>query len=133
VTQRQYFLRPSQQVTQIYEYCLAEAAERFDVTLHGWVAMSNHQHVVFTDEHGNYPAFLGHLDKMIAKAMNARLGRWENFWAAEQPNVVHLVQAPDRFDKLLYLLMNPVLLEPRSGLLVCSDLSWIARRVYRFF
>jgi len=108
VTQRQFFLRPDAQVERIYQYCLAEAAARYQISLHGWVAMSNHQHVVFTDNLGNYPAFLAHLDKMIAKVMNARLGRWENFWAAEQPNVVHLVEARDRFDKLVYLLMNPV-------------------------
>ena len=45
---------------------------------------------------------------MIAKAMNARLGRWENFWATEQPNAVYLVEAADRFAKLVYLLANPV-------------------------
>jgi len=108
VTQRQFFLRPDAEVERIYQYCLAEAAARYEISLHGWVAMSNHQHVVFTDKLGNYPAFLAHLDKMIAKAMNARLGRWENFWSTEQPSVVHLVEAYDRFDKLVYLLMNPV-------------------------
>src|SRR5207244_8768355 len=39
---------------------------------------------------------------------NARLGRWENFWATEQPNAVFLVEDDDRFAKLVYLLANPV-------------------------
>jgi putative transposase len=107
-TQRQFLLRPDPVVEQIYVYCLAEAAQRFDVSLHGFVAMSNHQHVVLRDNHGNYPEFLAHLNKMIAKAMNARHGRWENFWAAEQCNVVLLVDAADRLAKLLYVLANPV-------------------------
>jgi hypothetical protein len=45
---------------------------------------------------------------MVAKSINALRGRWENFWATEQPNAVYLVGAEDRFDKLVYLLANPV-------------------------
>jgi hypothetical protein len=70
--------------------------------------MSNHQHIVVRDNHANFPAFLAHLHKMISKAMNALRGRWENFWATEQPNAVYLVEPADRFAKLVYLLANPV-------------------------
>lgn len=107
-TQRQFLMRPDKHVEQIFLYCLGEAAERFDVTLHAWVAMSNHQHLIIRDNKGNYPAFLAHLNKMLAKALNAHWGRWENLWATEQPNAVLLVDARDRFDKLIYLLANPV-------------------------
>jgi hypothetical protein len=106
-TQRQLLLRPHPHVEQIYLYCLAEAALRYDITLHGFIAMSNHQHIVIRDNHANFPKFLAHLDKMIAKAMNAHLGRWENFWATEQPNAVYLVEPADRLAKLVYLLANP--------------------------
>ncbi|HVJ89580.1 MAG TPA: hypothetical protein VM580_07225 [Labilithrix sp.] len=107
-TQRQLLLRPDPQVEQIYLYCLGEAAQRYDIALHAFIAMSNHQHLLIRDNHGNFPEFLAHLNKLIAKAMNARLGRWENFWATEQPNAVYLVEHTDRFAKLVYLLANPV-------------------------
>lgn len=107
-TQRQYLLRPDARVDRIYRYCLGEAVARYGITLHAFVAMSNHQHLIVRDNHGNFPAFLGHLNKMIAKALNAHWRRFENFWATEQPNAVHLVDAQDRFDKLIYLLANPV-------------------------
>lgn len=107
-TQRQMLLRPEPLVEQIYLYCLGEAAQRYDVTIHGFVAMSNHQHLVVRDNQANFPEFLAHLHKMISKAMNSLRGRWENFWAAEQPNAVYLVEPADRFDKLVYLLANPV-------------------------
>jgi REP element-mobilizing transposase RayT len=107
-TQRQHLLRPEPMVEQIYLYCLGDAAERYDITLHGFVAMSNHQHLVVRDNHGNFPEFLAHFHKMVAKAVNALRGRWENLWATEQPSAVHLVEAGDRFDKLVYLLANPV-------------------------
>ena len=70
--------------------------------------MSNHHHLLIRDEHGNYPEFLAHLHKMIAKAMNAYLGRKENFWSSEQPSVVPVIEASDLFAKLLYILANPV-------------------------
>jgi REP element-mobilizing transposase RayT len=107
-TQRQMLLRPDPEVERIYLYCLGEAVARFKTTLHAFIAMSNHQHIIVRDNLGNFPDFLAHLNKMIAKVMNARLGRWENFWATEQANAVYLVEPADRFDKLVYLLANPV-------------------------
>jgi hypothetical protein len=107
-TQRQMLLRPDPKVDAIYLYCLAEAVQRFGVTLFAFVAMSNHQHLIVRDNLANFPEFLAHFHKMVAKAMNALLGRSENFWATEQPNAVHLVEAEDRFRKLVYLLANPV-------------------------
>ena len=107
-TQRQHLLRPDARVEQIYLYCLAEACDRYKITLHGFIAMSNHQHLLVRDNLGNYPEFFAHFHKMTAKALNARWGRWENLWATEQPNAVYLVEAQDRFDKLIYLLCNPV-------------------------
>lgn len=107
-TQRQFLLRPEPLVEQIYLYCLGEAAQRYEITLHGYIAMSNHQHLVARDNRGNFPEFLAHLHKMIAKAMNRHRDRWENFWATEQPNAVYLVEPCDRFAKLVYLLANPV-------------------------
>jgi len=89
-------------------YCLGEAAARFGITLHGWIAMSNHQHLLVRDNNGNFPEFLAHFHKMVAKVVNAYRGRWENLWATEQPSAVYLVTAEDAFGKLVYLLTNPV-------------------------
>jgi hypothetical protein len=41
-TQRQFLLRPDDKVNQALEYCLAEAAMRFGVTVLWFMAMSNH-------------------------------------------------------------------------------------------
>ena len=107
-TQRQFLLRPDDYVEQIYLYCLGEAVLRYDISLLGFIAMSNHQHILIRDNHANFPAFIAHLNKMISKAVNALRGRWENLWATEQPNAVYLVDAEARFAKLVYLLANPV-------------------------
>lgn len=107
-TQRQMLLRPAAAVEQIYLYCLGEASTRYQVTVHAFVAMSNHQHVLVRDNLGNFPEFLAHFHKLVAKAMNARLDRRENFWSAEQPSAVYVVGPEDRFAKLVYVLANPV-------------------------
>lgn len=107
-TQRQFLLQPDDEVVQVFNYCLGEAAQRYRVTLLGWLAMSNHEHLLVRDNEGNLPEFMAHLHKMISKALNDHWIRQENFWAAEQPNIVYTVGPGDQFDKLIYVLANPV-------------------------
>src|SRR5437868_9466258 len=81
---RLMLLAPNADVEQIYLYCLADAARRTNVELNAWAAMSNHHHVIVFDRDGRLPEFLHHAHVMMAKALNALRGRWENFWSAEQ-------------------------------------------------
>lgn len=105
---RQFFLRPDDNVNALYEYLLAEAAERFHITLHAFIAMSNHQHVLFRDNDGNFPEFLRHLDAMIAIMLLRYWGMTEYFWSSAQANVVHCVEADDRFREFLYVHTNAI-------------------------
>ena len=105
-TQRSYLLRPDEMTTEIFEYCLAEAAHMARVQLVAWLAMSNHYHAVVHDPEG-----LGRprqFHKMVAKALNARWGRWENLWSSEETCVTHSPTAADIFEKVVYVLANPV-------------------------
>jgi putative transposase len=106
--QRAYLLRPDPETNAIFEYCLAEAAARHGIGLIAWQAMSNHYHAVVHDPKGRLPAFLEHFHKMVAKAMNVRWGRWENFWSSEETCVTRLISNNDIFEKVLYVLCNPV-------------------------
>lgn len=72
------------------------------------MAMSNHHHTVFFDRHGNFPAFIHRFHELFAKCQNALRGRWENFWSATEPGVVHLVDREDVIRKLVYTATNPV-------------------------
>ncbi len=107
-TQRQFLLRPDAYVTQAFLYCLGAAAERYGISVHGWIAMSNHEHLLVRDNRGNLPEFLAYFHKLIAKTLNVHWDRAENFWAAEQPSAVYLPTRTTRFEKLIYLLVNPV-------------------------
>lgn len=107
-TQRQFLLRPGEHTNAIIAYCLAEAAERFGIELIAWCVMSNHYHAVVYDEHARLPAFIEHLHKMIARVLNHHWGRRENLWSSEPTSLVYLPTAEAVFEKVCYVLANPV-------------------------
>ena len=125
-TQRQFLLRPSKLVNQIFLYCLALAVARTGVVVHAFVVLSNHHHAVVTDPEGRLPEFLAYLHKYVSKCINASLGRWENLWASEQTSVVRLEDDEDIIDKMVYTLTNPV-----AAGLVKRGSHWPGLRMFR--
>ncbi len=108
IAQRMFLLRPSDEINAILEYCLAEAADRFNVKVIAFMVMSNHYHAVVYDPDAKLPAFIERFHKMVSKAVNRHHKRWENLWSTEETCVTHLVTLDDVFDKVVYVLMNPV-------------------------
>src|SRR5262249_32043537 len=106
--QRMFLLRPDPIVSAIFLYCLAYAANKTGIDVHGFVQMSNHWHGVVTDPQARLPEFLRIFHRLTACALNAVHGRVENFWAAEAPSVVRLDHPDDVLDKLAYMAANPV-------------------------
>ena len=108
-TQRQYLLRPDTETNNVFVYCLAEAAQRFQIELIASQQMSNHHHTNLFDRHGRIVEFTEHFHKMLAKCQNALRGRWENLWSSDPPCIVQLVNRADVIDKVVYVAANPVL------------------------
>lgn len=106
-TQREFLLKPSALTNHIIKFVLAVAAERYGVLLHAICVMSNHWHMVLTDPRANLPEFSRVLDGIVAKALNALYGRWENFWAPSSYSAVSLVSPEDIVEKVAYTLANP--------------------------
>jgi putative transposase len=106
--ERRFFLRPSRTTNDILLYVLAVASQRFDVRVHAFCVLSNHVHLVLTDPHARLPSFLQFLDALVARAVNASLGRWEAFWAPDSYSAVRLLSPADVVDKAAYVLANPV-------------------------
>jgi len=117
--QRQFLLRPSRATNQTFLYLLALAAARYRVRVHAFCVLSNHVHMVLTDPDANLPAFHQFLDALVARAVNASLGRWEAFWAPDTYSAVRLVSPADIVEKAAYVLANPV----EAGL-VASGSAW---------
>lgn len=106
-TQRQFLLKPSRRTNQLVRYCLAVAAVKTGVLLHAVCFMSNHWHGVVTDPFARLPEFLEHFHRLLAKAQNASLGRWENLWSSDKTSVVLLVSDDDVLEKMAYTIANP--------------------------
>jgi len=106
--QRQLLLRPDREVNQIFRFCLAHAAQRFEIRLHAYCMLSNHYHLVATDTLGNLPEFMHWLNEYVAKCVNAKLGRWESFWSPGSYSAVQLGDENDLLAKMLYVYLNPV-------------------------
>jgi putative transposase len=107
-SERRFFMKPDRETTNAFVYCLAFAAQRTEVEVLFYLAMSNHYHAGVRDKAGRLPEFLECFHKLFAKHQNALRGRWENFWAPEQTSVVELVREEDILDKMVYTLTNPV-------------------------
>ncbi len=105
---RRFLLRPGKVTTQVLGYLLATAAALFGIQVHAYCAMSNHLHLVVTDPNASLPEFLRHLDGLAAKAINALYGRKGYFWDEEEFNATLLDSPEDVFDRLVYVLANPV-------------------------
>src|SRR5690242_20101252 len=105
---RQLLLRPSAITNSIFRYVLAVAARRFGMRVHAYCVLSNHFHLIVTDPDARLPAFEQYLDSLVARAMNATLGRWESFWAPSSYSAVALSSPSDILDKAAYVLANPV-------------------------
>jgi REP element-mobilizing transposase RayT len=117
--QRQFLLRPSKATNDTFLYVLALAARRFDVQVHAFCVLSNHVHLVVTDPRARLPAFEQLLDALVARAVNASLGRWEAFWAPNTYSAVKLESPGDVVEKTAYVLANPV-----AAGLVAAGSAW---------
>jgi hypothetical protein len=101
-------LRPHKETNNAFIYCLAVAAQKYEIDVIDFIQMSNHLHDAIFDRHGNGPAFYEHFHKLLAKCMNATLGRWENFFSSQQVNVIRLETREALIRKLVYVATNPV-------------------------
>jgi putative transposase len=105
---RMFLLRPSAVVEHVFSYCLAQAATRHGIEVHGFCVLSNHFHIVCTDVRGELPKFMEWLDGVVARALNVHYGRSESFWAPGSYSAVTLGDRDAILDKIAYTITNPV-------------------------
>ncbi len=107
-SQRQFLLAPSPEVNEVFRYCLAVAASRFGILVHAVAVLSNHYHVIASDPDGELPRFMHLLNLLVAKAMNVKHKRGENFWSNAPYSAVRLGNSDSVLDKIVYTLANPI-------------------------
>jgi REP element-mobilizing transposase RayT len=102
-------LRPCALTDAIFLYVLAAASRIHGIEVHAFCVLSNHYHLLVTDPQARLPAFMQYLDSLVARAVNATLGRWEGFWSSDNSySAVTPVAPEDIVRKTAYVLANPV-------------------------
>ena len=105
---RLFLLVPSKFLNHLFKFCLGYAASKFGIKVHLAVVLSNHYHLIVSDPHGLLPKFCHLLNSLLARVLNAYLGRSETFWAPGSYSAVALETPEDFYEKAGYLLANPV-------------------------
>ena len=96
-------------MAQIFWYCLAFAANEYNVTVHAALLMSTHPHYDVTDNDGNLPDFRRRFHRLLAMCTK-RFRGWSEEVFNKAPTGEHELLTPEAMVKsLAYLIANPVL------------------------
>lgn len=104
--QRMFLLLPTPQTRNILGYSLAYALARTSIEVHEFTFLSNHYHLVLSDPLGELPVLMREFNSLVARSLNASLGRWEAVWASEPYCAPELLDGEDVFAKCVYTLTN---------------------------
>jgi len=107
-SERRFFLKPSKAVNEIVRYALAVAAAETGVELYAAMVEANHLHLVVGDPEAELSEFMQRFDQLVARALNARYGRGENFWSSGKFSNAEIHDEETLIRKLLYAYTNPV-------------------------
>lgn len=115
------FFTPDAKAGQIHNlvgYCLAHAANKYNIRVHACVFMSNHYHADVTDPDGNIVAFKQLFHSMLARGINALRGRFETVWNRDKAcDTRRPTKDAKAMRDLVYTLTNPV----KDGLVKWGD------------
>lgn len=71
---RQHRFAPSDKVVESIRFIFWHCAEQFEMSIHETVWMSNHAHICLTDNKGELPKFMGKMNSLISRQLNAIRG-----------------------------------------------------------
>lgn len=105
---REFRLRPCEKTNAIVRYVVAVVRERTGIELICLTVMGNHWHICLSDPEGRICDFTRDCHSLIARAVNAAHGDFENLWSTEQTSHVTCTEPSDMIAKIAYVMANPV-------------------------
>lgn len=96
----------SDSIPNIVGSWLARAVCKYQIKLYGFVAMSNHLHMLVQAPLGNLSEFMAYLNGRIAREVNRFLGRRHQLWARRYA-AGQVLDEPAEMERLFYILSNP--------------------------
>lgn len=106
--ERRFLLRPEPWLAELFAYALAIAQQKTGVKLLAFEAMSNHIHAVVEDTTGRLPDFMNELDELVAKAVNAEIGRRDSLWEGAGAKWTALLTPEAIEESVAYTILNCV-------------------------
>jgi hypothetical protein len=104
----QYLMRPDKQTNAIIAGSLGRALHNYPaVVLYGFLAYSNHFHMLASGPPDQLAGFVGFFSSQVARRLNKLRGRSGPFWHRRY-SAEPIVDAGAEIDRLLYTLCNPV-------------------------
>lgn len=108
IERRHFLLRPDPIINAFIRYVLIVAAEKHNIMVHAFCAMSTHVHYVVTDRDGNLPRFFAMFHRLVAIGVQS-IRKWDGaVWNRSQTSVVELCTRQAIVEKIAYTLTNPV-------------------------
>ncbi|MBI4817663.1 MAG: hypothetical protein HY791_15485, partial [Deltaproteobacteria bacterium] len=102
-----FFLKPDPEAVEVMGFVLARALRRFpSIRLRAYVFLSNHLHLVLTDERGELSAFCQQLFGNLARETNELRGR-EGTVFPRRFSAEEIVDDEAFADRVVYTLLNP--------------------------
>lgn len=105
---RTFRFAPTPRALEIIRFCLAFTLSKYRgrISLHEFLWMSNHFHLVLTDQAACLPRFMEELDSLLARALNALHGTFGT--AIEKGYNLVVIETDDRLvEHCVYTLANP--------------------------
>lgn len=100
--------RSPEEIVNFYGYSLGLSLQRYDTQFHAGCQMGNHHHLDTTDQHGNRPAFKNSLHGNLARGLNARRGRFGEYWSGDGGCDTCQPTDEESLEDLAYTEVNPV-------------------------
>jgi len=93
---------------QIFWYCLALAAQEYNVSVHAAVLFSTHHHTVVTDNEGNKPEFRKRFHRLLALCTKDFRGWPEEVFNKSSAGEHELLTPKVLVQHIAYVIVNPV-------------------------
>lgn len=106
--EREFLLRPEPWMAELFAYALAIAQQKTGVRLLAFEAMSNHIHIVVEDTPGRLPDFMNELNELVARAVNAEIGRRDSLWEGAGAKWTALLTPEAIEESVAYTILNCV-------------------------
>lgn len=98
----------AEEIRNFYGYTLGLALQRYGHQFHAGIQMSDHHHADTTDVYGNLPAFKTSFHANLARGLNAKRGRFGQFWNGEGSCDTCTPTDDQTLEDLVYTEVNPV-------------------------